>query len=194
MLLIVTCFNQTIPYAIDLWFCLIDKIFEGRIYILRARPKSRLYSCVPGFITPGVEIIQIQRHVVNWNTFWGFPISFYYQIYIWTREERFKFLRWYASKEYLFVLFFVTLNIFGLNLNNNVLFDDFEIHVWWCWLTPASIPFVIELLNKIRYGYAKKKKRTSNIYGVFICSDMCKNISEPAILKPEKRESSPETK
>lgn len=126
---------------------------------------------------------------MNWNTFWGFPISFYYQIYIWTREERFKFLGWYASKEYLFVVFFVTLNIFSLNLNNNVLFDDFEIHVQWCWLTSASIASDIELLNKIRYGYAKKKKkkkRTSNIYGVFICSVMCKKYIRTSNFKTRK--------
>lgn len=105
---------------------------------------------------------------MNWNTFWGFPISFYYQIYIWTREERFKFLGWYASKEYLFVVFFVTLNIFSLNLNNNVLFDDFEIHVQWCWLTSASIASDIELLNKIRYGHAKKKRKKKRGHQIFM--------------------------
>lgn len=45
------------------------------------------------------------------------------------REECFKFFCWYVSKEYFFVVFFVILNIFGFNLNNNVLFDDFEIYV-----------------------------------------------------------------
>lgn len=45
------------------------------------------------------------------------------------REECFKFFGWYVSKEYFFVVFFVILNIFSFNLNNNVLFDDFEIYV-----------------------------------------------------------------
>lgn len=41
----------------------------------------------------------------------------------------------------------------------------------------------------------EEKKRGHQIFMVFSYVQICvKNISEPAVLKPEKRESSPETK